>query len=118
MSLSMRTVGRMFGLSGILGVAAWLLDGTVMMGMLVLIAASVVTAIIWALAESSPLEGAIDLRAGTLLGHLGAFLVGMVSTLWMVNSLGYPLIESALTMLATVGTGYATYLWMEPNVKT
>ena len=31
MSLSMRTVGRMFGLSGILGVAAWLLDGTVMM---------------------------------------------------------------------------------------
>jgi len=26
-------------------------------------------------------------------------------------------VESALTMLATVGTGYATYLWMEPNVK-
>ena len=49
MSLSMRTVGRMFGLSGILGVAAWLLDGTVMMGMLVLIAACAVTAIIWAL---------------------------------------------------------------------
>ncbi|MGB0725605.1 MAG: hypothetical protein ACPGQO_02340 [Candidatus Poseidoniaceae archaeon] len=117
MSLSMRTVGRMFGLSGILGVAAWLLDGTVMMGMLVLIAACAATAIVWALAESSPLEGAIDLRAGTLLGHLGAFLVGMVSTLWMVNSLGYPLVESALTMLATVGTGYATYLWMEPNVK-
>ena len=41
----------------------------------------------------------------------------MVSTLWMVNSLGYPMAESALTMLATVGIGYATYLWMEPNAK-
>ena len=117
MSLSMRTVSRMFGLSGIVGLVAWWLDGTLMTGMLALIAACAVTAIVWAVAESSPFEGAIDMRAGTLLGHLGAFLVGMVSTLWMVNSLGFPLVESALTMLATVGTGYATYLWMEPNAK-
>ncbi|DAC35275.1 MAG: hypothetical protein CMA08_03260 [Euryarchaeota archaeon] len=117
MSLSMRTVSRMFGLSGIVGLAVWWLDGTMMTGMLALIAACAVTAIVWAITESSPLDGAIDLRIGTLLGHLGAFLVGMVSTLWMVNSLGYPMAESALTMLATVGLGYATYLWMEPNAK-
>jgi len=115
MSLSMTAVRRMFGLAGGLGALAWWRSGSMLTGMLVAVAGCALTALVWALTDTSVLDGAFDTRPGTLVGHVIALVSGVLLTVWMVGPLGFPLVESALTVVGFGGMTYATYLWMEPN---
>ena len=117
MSLSMTTVGRMFGSAGLLALLVWWQSSSLMTGTLTLVAGCALVAIVWALSDTSQLDGAFDTRPGTLVGHAVALVIGVLLTYWMVGPLGYPLLESALTVFGFGGSTYATYLWMEPNVK-
>ena len=96
----------MFLLSGLLGLVGYFVQGTVMSGVLHAIVGAGLTSIVWGICESETLFANLDTRSEILLSYLFTFLVGAGLTLWMTTGLGFPLVESALTVGISVVLSY------------
>jgi hypothetical protein len=115
MGLDFTVVQRMFAASLVASLGVWYLQGTLMDGMLTLVALCALTALVWGLSERDYTLSALNMTgSGTwnMLAVVGSIVVfAQVSiAVW-----AFPAVGAYILSLTFIGSFWATGFMLQPN---
>ena len=115
MGLSMTTVQRMLGASLIASLGVWFLQGTVMDGVLTLIALCALTGLIWAVSERESTFDSLNLSGSGPWNMLAVLLSIVVFAQISISIWAFPTVGAYLLSLSFIGSFWLTGYMMQPS---
>ena len=115
MGLSMTTVQRMLGASLIASLGVWFLQGTVMDGVLTLIALCALTGVIWAISERESTFDYLNLSGSGPWNMLAVILSIVVFAQLSISIWAFPTTGAYLLSLSFIGSFWLTGYMMQPS---
>ena len=115
MGLSMTTVQRMLGASLIASLGVWFLQGTVMDGVLTLIALCALTGVIWAISERESTFDYLNLSGSGPWNMLAVILSIVVFAQLSISIWAFPTVGAYLLSLSFIGSFWLTGYMMQPS---
>lgn len=115
MGLSIATVQRMFGASLVASVGVWILQGTMMDGVLTLIALCALSGAIWGLSERESTLHYLNLT-GSGPWNLLAVVVSIVAFAQISISIwGFPTVGAYILSFSFIGSFWLTGYMIQPS---
>ncbi len=115
MGISITTVQRMLGASLIAALGVWYLQGTLMDGMLTMIALSALTGLVWLLSDRETAFGYLNLRGNGPWNILAVVLSIVVFAEVSIAIWTFPSTGAYILSLSFIGSFWATGYMMQPN---
>ena len=115
MGLSVTTVQRMLGASLIASLGVWFLQGTVMDGVLTLIALCALTGVIWAISERESTFDYLNLSGSGPWNMLAVILSIVVFAQLSISIWAFPTVGAYLLSLSFIGSFWLTGYMMQPS---
>ena len=115
MGLDITTIQRMLGASLVASLGVWYLQGTLMDGVLTLIALCGLTAIIWGLSERESTFTYLNLNGSGPWNMLAVVLSIVVFAQLSVQIWAFPLTGADLLSLSFIGSFWVTGYMMQPS---
>lgn len=115
MGLSMTTVQRMLGASLVASLGVWFLQGTVMDGVLTLIALCGLTGMIWGLSERESTFDYLNLSGSGPWNMLAVVLSIVVFAQVSISIWAFPTVGAYLLSLSFIGSFWLTGYMMQPG---
>ena len=115
MGLSMTTVQRMLGASAIASLGVWYLQGSVMDGVLTLIALSALTALIWGLSERETTFSYLKLSGSGPWNMLAMVASIVIFAQLSISIWAFPTVGAYLLSLSFIGSFWLTGYMIQPN---
>lgn len=115
MGLSMTTVQRMLGASLIASLGVWYLQGTVMDGVLTLIALCGLTGVVWGLSERESTFDSLNLSGSGPWKMLAVVLSIVVFAQLSISIWAFPTVGAYILSLSFIGSFWLTGYMMQPS---
>lgn len=115
MGLSMTTIQRMLGASLIASLGVWYLQGTLMDGVLTLIALCGLTGFIWGLSERESTFDYLKLSGSGPWNMLAVILSIVVFAQLSISIWAFPVVGAYLLSLSFIGSFWLTGYMMQPS---
>ena len=115
MGLSMTTIQRMLGASLIASLGVWYLQGTMMDGVLTLIALCSLTGFIWGLSERESTFDYLKLSGSGPWNMLAVILSIVVFAQLSISIWAFPVVGAYLLSLSFIGSFWLTGYMMQPS---
>ncbi|MEL0331844.1 MAG: hypothetical protein VW982_06475 [Candidatus Poseidoniales archaeon] len=115
MGLSMTTVQRMLGASLIASLGVWFLQGTVMDGVLTLVALCALTGVVWAISERESTFDDLNLSGSGPWNMLAVALSIVVFAQVSISIWAFPTVGAYLLSLSFIGSFWLTGYMLQPS---
>ena len=115
MGLSMSTIQRMLGASGVASLGVWYLQGALMDGVLTLIALSALTALIWGISESESTFAFLNLTGSGPLNMMDIVASIVIFAQISISIWGFPTVGAYILSLSFIGSFWLTGYMIQPN---